>query len=70
MKSKKELIDFVSHQVNVTLENNPNSILNGNRKILHTTIDRRCKNAVLGLLAKHGIRYESHVNNGYFIFIA
>jgi hypothetical protein len=69
MKSKQELIDYVAHQLNITLENNKNDILNDRRKILHTTITKANKNAVLSLLNKKGIRYENHINNYYFIYI-
>jgi hypothetical protein len=69
VKDKQELIDFVAHQVNVRLENNPNSTLNGNKKTLYTTITRNSRNAVLGILNKKGIRYENHINDKYFIYI-
>jgi hypothetical protein len=69
MKNKQELIDYVAHQLNITLENNPDSILNGKRKILYTTIDRNNHNAVLSLLTRKGIRYENHIHNNYFIYI-
>ena len=69
MKSKQELIDFIAHQIGVRLENNPDDILNSNRKILHTTINRKHRNAVLSMLTRKGIRYESHINDTYFIYI-
>ena len=69
MKNKQELIDYVAHQLNITLENNKNDILNDRRKILHTTITKANRNAVLSLLNKKGIRYENHINNYYFIYI-
>lgn len=69
MKNKQELIDFIAHQTNVRLENNPNSMLNGNREALYTTITRNNRNAVLGILNKKGIRYETHINDKYFIYI-
>ena len=69
MKNKQELIDYVAHQVGIRLENNKNDILNDRRKILHTTITKANKNAVLSLLNKKGIRYENHINNYYFIYI-
>jgi hypothetical protein len=69
MKNKQELIDYVAHQLNITLENNKNDILNDRRKILHTTITKANKNAVLSLLNKKGIRYENHVKDYYFIYI-
>ena len=69
MKSKQELVDFIAHQIGVRLENNPDDILNSNRKILHTTITRNNRNTVLSLLTKKGIRYESHINDTYFIYI-
>jgi flagellar biosynthesis regulator FlbT len=69
MKNKQELIDFIAHQLNVTLKNDPNNALNGKRKILYTAIARVERNAVLSLLNKKGIRYENHINNYYFIYI-
>jgi hypothetical protein len=69
MKNKQELIDYVARQLNITLENNKNDILNNRRKILHTTITKANRNAVLNLLNKKGIRYESHINDTYFIYI-
>lgn len=69
MKNKQELIDYIAHQVGIRLENNKNDILNDRRKILHTTITKANKNAVLSLLNKKGIRYENHINNYYFIYI-
>ena len=69
MKNKQELIDYIAHQVNITLENDPNSILNGKRKILYTTITRNNRNTVLSLLTRKGIRYENHIKDDYFIYI-
>ena len=69
MKNKQELIDYVAHQLNITLENNKNDILNNRRKILYTTITKANKNAVLSLLTRKGIRYENHVKDYYFIYI-
>jgi hypothetical protein len=69
MKSKQELIDYVAHQLNITLENNKNDILNDRRKILHTTITKANRTAVLSLLTRKGIRYENHVKDYYFIYI-
>ena len=69
MKNKQELIDYVAHQLNKTHENNKNDILNNRRKILHTTITKANKNAVLILLTRKGIRYENHVKDYYFIYI-
>ncbi len=69
MKNKQELIDYVAHQLNITLENNKNDILNDRRKILYTTITKANENAVLSLLNKKGIRYENHIKDYYFIYI-
>ncbi len=69
MKNKQELIDFIAHQVNVKLENDPNNILNKKREILYTTINRTNRNAVLSLLKRKGIRYENHIHDNYFIYI-
>ena len=69
MKNKQELIDDIARQTNITLENNPDSILNGKRKILYTTINRTNRNTVLSLLTRKGIRYENHVQDNYFIYL-
>jgi len=69
MKSKQELIDYIARQTNITLENNPDSVLNSKRKILYTTINRTNRNTVLSLLNRNGIRYESHIHDNYFIYI-
>ena len=69
MKNKQELIDYIFRQTNIQLENNPNNILNNKRKILHTTIKRNNRNAILSLLNKKNIRYESHTQDNYFIYI-
>jgi hypothetical protein len=69
MKSKQELIDFIARQTNITLENDPDSVLNSKRKILYTTITRNNRNTVLSLLTRKGIRYESHIHDNYFIYI-
>lgn len=68
-KSKSELIQFVSHQVNIILPNDKDDRLNRKRKILYTQITDRQKYSVLPLLLKKGVRYEKHINNNYFIFI-
>jgi predicted DNA binding protein len=69
MKSKQELIDYIARQTNITLKNNPDSVLNSKRKILYTTINRTNRNTVLSLLNRNGIRYESHIHDNYFIYI-
>ena len=69
MKNKQELIDYIFRQTNIQLENNPNNILNNKRKILHTTIKRNHRNAILSLLNKKNIRYELHTQDNYFIYI-
>ena len=69
MNLKQELIDYIFRQTNIQLENNPNNILNNKRKILHTTIKRNHRNAILSLLNKKNIRYEPHTQDNYFIYI-
>lgn len=68
-KNKKEFVQFINEQINVQISNDTNDILNGKRNILHTEIDRVNKNKFLSLLNKFGIRYESHIDNYYFIYI-
>ena len=69
MKSKQKLIDFIARQTNITLENNPHSILNDEKKTLYTTINRKNRNTVLTVLIKKGIKYENHIHNKYFIYL-
>ena len=69
MKNKQELIDYIARQTNITLKNNPDSVLNSKRKILYTTINKNNRNTVLSLLTKKGIRYENHIQDDYFIYI-
>ena len=69
MKNKQELINYIANQLNITLENNKNNILNNKKKILHTTIRRNHRNTVLSLLNKKNIRYEHHTQDDYFIYI-
>lgn len=68
-KNKQSLIDFIKHQCGVEMINEPNS-LNTKRKILYTELDKLARQKVLPLLNKRGIRYESHTNNGIWIFLS
>jgi hypothetical protein len=67
-KNKAELVQFVKEQTNVQMAND-NNLFNKKRNILYTEIDRQNKITVLGLLNKYGIRYESHINNSYFVYV-
>ena len=69
MKNKQELIDYIAHQTNITLKNDPCNALNSKRKILYTSINKKNRNTVLSLLTKKGIRYENHIQDNYFIYI-
>lgn len=66
--SKDNLIEFIKEQLNVCLSNEP-GFLNKMENALYTEIPRIHKNAVLTFLNKHGIRYEDHAKNCYWIFI-
>ena len=67
-KNKQELIDFIKHQTNISLPNPANS-LNSKRNILYTEISRSDAHRVLPLLSKKGIRYETHLQNAYWIYV-
>lgn len=67
-KNKQELIDFIKHQTNINLPN-PVSSLNSKRSILYTEISRSDAYKVLPLLVKKGIRYETHTENAYWIYV-
>ena len=68
-KNKAELIQFVKNQTNIELSNDKKDILNNKRNYLHTKIDNKCKIAVLSLLNKYNIHYESHLSDYYLVFI-
>ena len=68
LNGKKELIQFIQHQTNILLRNDK-SDLNKNKNILYTEINRNDKNIVLGILTKYKIKYETHINNNYWIYI-
>lgn len=67
-KNKAELIEFVRHQTKAALPNEE-TFMNNNRKVLYTEIKKGDKIAVLSLFQKHKIRYETHVNNNYFVYL-
>ncbi len=66
-KNKDEFIEYVESQTNVRLEN-PDNWLNKKRNILYTRIDKKNKNTVLSFFEKNKIRYESHVDDNYWIY--
>jgi len=68
-KNKKELLDFVKKQTNIELENDKNNCLNKKRNVLYTEINRNIKYTVLSLFERYNIRYESHLNDSYFVYI-
>lgn len=67
LKTKQDIVNFIRHQTNVELENDPENILNKKRKYLYTSISVKDSYAVFGVLHKYGIRYEKHLNDNYWI---
>lgn len=65
-KNKQELVDFIKHQTNIELRNDDHTF-NKKRKFLYTHIDMRSKYSILPLLHKYGIKYETHINDNYWI---
>lgn len=68
-KNKSELIAWVENQVNVKLENDISNRLNQKRNILYTQIGGMARYSVPRLLTQKGIRYESHINDYYWIWV-
>jgi hypothetical protein len=68
-KNKDELIQFVKEQTNILLPKDKDDRINNKRNILYTEIRLSDKIMVLSLLNKHGIGYEQHIGNNYFIYI-
>lgn len=68
-KNKQELVDFIKHQLNVELPNDPKESLNQKRNILYTEIPRDKETPIFSLLTKYGIRYEQHLKGYYWIWI-
>ena len=66
-KNKAELVEFIKTQTNAELK--IDEMFNKKRNVLYTEINRQNKNSVLGLLNKYGIRYETHMNDNYFVFL-
>lgn len=71
IKNKQDLIDFVKHQLNIELINDPKNRLNSKQNVLYTQISDRDAYSVLPLLRKKGLRYEKHRSYGedYWIWI-
>lgn len=73
--SKQELIDFVKHQTNIELKDDKSERFNDNEEILYARIpgktgyQHKATNPVLSLLSKNGIRFEEHLNGGYWIYL-
>ncbi|MFC0903814.1 hypothetical protein ACFHWD_03800 [Clostridium sp. MT-14] len=68
-KNKNELIDFIRKQTNISLKNNKNDINNNKRNLLYTKIDINNKYSILSLLEEYNIKYETHLNDFYWIHI-
>jgi hypothetical protein len=71
IKNKQDIVDFVKHQLNIELVNDPNDRLNQKRNILYTYIPNPYlnTNSVLYLLYTEGLRYEQHMKNYYWIWV-
>ena len=68
--NKAEFIEFIKRQTGVELENDAACILNKKRKILYTQISRTNFYRVAPAMISKGIKYENHVKDYYFIFVA
>lgn len=68
-KNKKELIEFVKHQINIELENDKEDPLNKKRNVLYTKLDGNRSTFLLSFFNKYNIRLEKHLNDYYWIFI-
>jgi len=68
IKNKQDIVDFVKHQSNIELINDPTNILNKKRNILYTQITDRNAYTVFPLLRKKGLRYEKHIKDYYWIY--
>jgi len=68
-KNKNELIDFIRKQTNISLKNNKNDINNNKRNLLYTKIDINNKYSILSLLEEYNIKYETHLNDFYWIYV-
>jgi hypothetical protein len=67
--NKQEFIDFIKNQTNVELIDDKSSNLNSKRNVLYTQIKGQATYSVLPLLKKLGIRYESHLDDYYWIWV-
>lgn len=68
VKSKQDFVDYVEHRHNVKLSNDKGYTLNRKRDVLYTNIPKAKQHEVLNDFKKHGIRYEEHMNDNYFVY--
>ena len=71
IKSKQDIVDFIKHQLNIELPNDPTNRLNKKRNILYTTIPDASQTTyhVLDTLRKKGLRVEKHIGDSYWIWV-
>lgn len=65
-KNKKDLVERVKKQLNITLPNRK-ELFNTKRRVLYTEIRNRDRINVIPFLKKYGARTESHINEKYWI---
>lgn len=66
--TKQELISKVKYQLNIDLVDESNVTLKCKKNIMYIDIPKKHKLALLGYFEKHGIRYESHIKDYYFVY--
>lgn len=65
--TKQELISKVKYQLNIDLVDE-NTLMKHKTNMMYININKKDKLAVLGYFEKHGIRYESHIKDYYFVW--
>lgn len=68
VKTKQDFVDYVEHRHGLKLDNDKDDVLNKKRDVLYSNIPREKQHEVLNDFNKHGIRYESHMKDNYFIY--
>ncbi len=71
IKDKQGIVDFVKHQLDIDLVNDPKDRLNQKRNILYTYIPHSSRNTyrLLSLLKQKGLRVEKHIDDYYWIWV-
>lgn len=68
VKTKKDFVDYVKHRHNLELDNEKGGTLNRKRDVLYTNIPKTKQHEILSDFNKHGIRYEEHMKDNYFVW--